>query len=150
LKNAAQIGLMKTIIMVFGTTGIFTVLYLITGILLPQVPTLLIFCILGVLFLLPVEWFLILRQSKKDYGSYSLRSSLTQQEKPQKMKTFLYAFVLFGIVGICSFTISPLEEISTFSLREKLLSFLPIGFDWTDIVYIKSFSDNILIITCVV
>lgn len=72
MKNTTQIGLKKTIAMVFGATGVFTALYLITGILLPQLPTLLIFCILGGLFLNPVEWFLILRQSKKDYGKYSL------------------------------------------------------------------------------
>jgi membrane protease YdiL (CAAX protease family) len=136
--------------MVFSTTGLFTVLYLITGILLPQIPTLLIFCILGVLFLLPVEWFLVLRQSKIDYGSYSLRAALNDQEKPNTIKTLFYAIVLFCIAGIFSFTILPLENILTFSLREQFLSFLPIGFDWTNIEYIKSFSDNIKIVTCVV
>ena len=71
MKNTTQIGLMKTTAMVFGTTGLFTALYLITGIALPQLPTLLILCLLGVLFLMPVEWFLMLRQSKIDYGKYS-------------------------------------------------------------------------------
>jgi membrane protease YdiL (CAAX protease family) len=136
--------------MVFGTTGLFTVLYLIAGILLPQIPTLLIFCILGMLFLLPVEWFLMLRQSKKDYGNYSLKSSLTREEKPHTIKTLFYAFLLFCIAGIFSFTILPLENILTFSLREKFLSLLPIGFDWTNTDYIKSFSDNIKIVTCAV
>jgi membrane protease YdiL (CAAX protease family) len=126
------------------------VLYLIVGKLLPKLPTILIFCIIGGLFLLPVEWFLVLRQSKKDFGSYSLKSALTEQEKPHKMKTFLYAFVLFGIVGLCSFTISPLENMLVSPLRERFLSLLPIGFDWTNIEYLKGFSDNILIVTCVV
>lgn len=81
MKKTPQIGLKKTIVMVFGTTGLFTALYLITGIALPQLPTLLIFCILGGLFLMPAEWFLMLRQSKKDYGKYSLKIALIEQEK---------------------------------------------------------------------
>ena len=60
MKNATQIGLKKTMVMVFGTTGLFTTLYLIVGINLPQLPPLLIFCILGGLFLLPIEWLLML------------------------------------------------------------------------------------------
>jgi membrane protease YdiL (CAAX protease family) len=150
VKSAAQTGLKKTLLMVFGTTGLFTALYIIFGKLLPQIPTLLIFCILGILFLLPVEWFLVLRQSKKDFGSYSLKAALIRQEKPQIIKTFIFAFLLFAIAGVFSFTILPLENMLTFSLREKFLSFLPIGFDWTDIDYIKSFSDNIIIVTCAV
>ena len=54
MKNTTEIGLMKTAVTVFSMTGLFTVLYLITGIVLPQLPTLLIFCILGGLFLMPV------------------------------------------------------------------------------------------------
>ena len=40
MKNTTQIGLMKTALMTFGATGLFTALYLITGIALPQLPTL--------------------------------------------------------------------------------------------------------------
>jgi membrane protease YdiL (CAAX protease family) len=148
MENATQIGLRKTIAMVFGATGGFTALYLLAGILLPQLPTLLIFCILGALFLFPVEWFLLLRQSRKDYGNYSLRAALVGGEKQPVLKTLLWAVALFGIAGICVFTIQPLENMLFFSLREKLLSLLPIGFDWTNIEYIKRFPRNILIATC--
>ena len=58
--NAIQIGWKKTTAMVFGTAGLFTALYLIAGIALPQLPAPLIFCILGGLVLMPAEWFLIL------------------------------------------------------------------------------------------
>lgn len=58
--NTIQIGWKKTTAMVFGTAGLFTALYLIAGIALPQLPALLIFCILGGLVLMPAEWFLIL------------------------------------------------------------------------------------------
>ena len=58
--NTIQIGWKKTTAMVFGTAGLFTALYLIAGIALPQLPAPLIFCILGGLVLMPAEWFLIL------------------------------------------------------------------------------------------
>lgn len=150
MKNTTQIGLMKTTAMVFGTTGLFTALYLITGIALPQLPTLLILCLLGVLFLMPVEWFLMLRQSKIDYGKYSLKAALIGQDKQPIIQTLFFAFVLFGVAGIFSFTVQPLENMLLFALRERLLSFLPIGFDWNNIEYIKSFPKNIILATCAI
>lgn len=140
----------KTMVMVFGATGIFTALYLITGIMLPQLPTLLIFCIVAGVFLMPVELFLILRQSKKDYGKYTLEAALTGQEKQPIIKILFYALVLFGIAGIFSITIQPLENMLLSAFREKLLSFLPVGFDWNNIEYIKSFPKNIILVTCVI
>lgn len=150
MKNTPQIGLKKTIAMVFGMTGLFTALYLITGVVLPQLPTLLIFCILGGLFLMPAEWFLILWQSKKDYGKYSLKVILIGQEKQPVIKILFCALVLFGIAGIFSFTIQTLENMLLLAFRERLLSFLPVGFDWNNIEHIKSFPKNIIIATCVV
>lgn len=129
MNNTTQIGLKKTIAMVFGATGLFTALYLITGMTLPQLPALLIFCILGALFLMPVEWFLILWQSKKDYGKCSLKAALIEQEKQPMIKILFFALLLFGAAGIFSSTILPLENMLLFSFREKLLSFLPVGFD---------------------
>lgn len=148
MKNTIQIGLKQTIPMVFGTTGLFAALYLITGTAFPQLPTLLIFCILGGLFLMPAEWFLMLRQSKKDYGNYSLRVALIGQEKLPIIKILFFALLLFGLAGIFSFTILPLENMLLFSFREKFLSFLPVGFDWNNIEYIKSFPKDIIIVTC--
>jgi len=99
---------------------------------------------------MPVEWFLILRQSKKDYGKYSLKAALIGQEKQPIVKIFFCALVLFGIVGIFSFTIQPLENMLMLPFREKLLSFLPTRFDWNNIEYIKSFPKNIILVTCVI
>lgn len=150
MKNTTQIGLKKTIVMVFATTGIFTILYLIIGTLLPQLPTILVFCILGGLFLIPIEWFLMLWQSKKNYGKYSIKVALIGQEKQSIQRILFIAFVLFGIAGIFSFTIQPLEDMLFLTFREKLLSFLPIGFDWNNIEYIKSFPKDIILVTCAV
>lgn len=140
----------KTIAMVFVLTGLYNVLYLITGIMMPQLPSLLIFCILGGMFLLPIEWFLILRQSKKDYGKYSLKAALIGQEKLPVLKVLFYGLVLFGIAGFFSITIQPLENLLLSVFREKLLSLLPMGFDWNNIEYIKSFPEDIILVTCVV
>ncbi len=150
MKNMAQIGIKKTIAMVFGTAGLLNVLYLITGTVLPQLPALLIFCILGALFLLPAEWYLMLRQSKKDYGRYSLEAALAGQEKQPIIKILFLALVLFGIAGIFAFTIQPLENRLLSAFREDLLSCLPAGFDWENIEYIKSFPKAVVACTCVI
>lgn len=59
---------------------------------------------------MPAEWFLILRQSKKDYGKYSLRAALIGQEKQPIIKILFLALVLFGAAGIFSLTIQPFEN----------------------------------------
>lgn len=150
MNNTAQIGLKKTMTMVFGTTGIFTALYLAAGILFPQLPTILTFCIVGGSFLVPTEWFLILRQSKKDFGGYSLKAAQVGQEKQPVLHIIILSFVLFGIAGIFSFTVQPLEDMLLSPLREKLLLFLPAGFDWNDMEHFKKFPKSIISVTCAV
>lgn len=64
-------------------------------------------------------------------------------------KIVLIASVFFGVAGLLSAFIAPLENQIFAQMRTALLNRLPIGFDWTNYEYIKSFSKPTLILTCV-
>lgn len=102
-------------------------------------PYILLFCILGTFTLFPIELGMILYASKKEYGTYSLKSAFAGQEKLALWKIVLIAFVFFSIAGLLSAFVAPIENQIFAEMRATLLDNLPIGFDWTNLEYIKIF-----------
>ena len=133
---------------IFIPTIVLSMSYLILGHFC-NIPYILLFCILGTVILLPMELGMIISASKKEYGMYSLKSALEGQEQLALWKIVLIAFVFFGIAGLLSAFVAPIENHIFSVARSNLLSNLPIGFDWTNYEYIKSFSKPTLIFTCV-
>ena len=113
-----------------------------------SIPHILLFCILGTLILAPIELGTILKASKDEYGKYSLQSAFAGQEKCSLWKVLIIAFVFFGIAGLLSALIAPPENQVFAGIRSEILDRLPIGFDWTNYEYMKTFPKPMLIITC--
>lgn len=133
---------------IFVPTTVFSLSYLILGHFC-NMPHILLFCILGTIILVPMELGMIISASKKEYGTYSLKSALEGQEKLALWKIVLIAFVFLGVAGLLSAFVAPLENQFLSKIRATVLNNLPIGFDWTNYEYIKSFSKPTLIFTCV-
>lgn len=133
---------------IFIPTIVLSMSYLILGHFC-NIPYILLFCILGTVILLPMELGMIISASKKEYGTYSLKSALEGQEQLTLWKIVLIAFVFVGIAGLLSAFVAPIENHIFSVARSNLLSNLPIGFDWTDYEYLKFFSKPIIIFTCV-
>ena len=114
-----------------------------------RVPHILLFCILGTVILAPIELGIILKASKSEYGKYSLQSAFVGQEKSAIWKVLIIAFVFFGMAGLLSVFIAPIENQVFAEIRSNILNRLPRGFDWTNYEYLKTFSNPMLIITCV-
>ena len=114
-----------------------------------RIPHILLFCILGTVILVPIELGIILKSSKSEYGKYSLQSAFVEQEKSAIWKVLIIAFVFFGIAGLLSAFIAPIENQVFAEIRSNILNRLPRGFDWTNYEYLKTFSNPMLIITCV-
>lgn len=133
---------------IFIPTIVLCLSYLVLGHLC-NMPYILLFCILGTFTLFPIELGMILYASKKEYGTYSLKSAFAGQEKLALWKIVLIAFVFFGIAGLLSAFIAPIENQIFAEMRATVLDNLPIGFDWTNLEYIKSFSKPILVFTCI-
>ena len=133
---------------IFVPTTVLSLSYLIMGHFC-NMPHILLFCILGTIILVPMELGMIISASKKEYGTCSLKSALEGQEKLALWKIVLIAFVFVGVAGLLSAFVAPLENQIFAQTRTALLNSLPIGFDWTNYEYIKSFSKPTLILTCV-
>ena len=136
------------ILSIFIPTIVLNISYLILGHFC-NIPYILLFCILGTVILVPMELGVIIFASKKENGVYSLKSAFVGQEKQPLWKILVIAFVFFGIAGLLSAFIAPIENQIWAEARACVLNKLPIGFDWTNYEYIKSFSKPILILTCV-
>ena len=98
---------------------------------------------------MPIELGMILKASKREYGKYSLQSAFAGQEKCSIWKVLMIAFVLFGMAGLLSAFIAPIENQVFAGIRSDLLQHLPSGFDWTNYEYLKAFSRPVRMITCV-
>lgn len=136
------------LIRIFIPTIVLCLSYLILGHFC-NMPYILLFCILGTFTLFPIELGMILCASKKEYGTYSLKSAFVRQEKLALWKIVLIGFVFFGIAGLLSAFVAPIENQFFAEMRAAVLNNLPIGFDWTNLEYIKSFSKPILVFTCI-
>ena len=134
-----QLTVKKTILYILTPTTVLSLSYLIVGHFC-QMPFLLLFCLLGTVTLVPIELGFILFASKKEYGSYSLKSAMSGQGKVSVWKTLLFAFLFFSLAGLLSVFVAPLENKLLEPVRQAVLSRLPVGFDWQNIEYVKSFS----------
>lgn len=143
-----QIDTKGLIVRIFAPTTVFSLSYLLLGHFC-NIPHLLLFCILGTVILVPMELGMILSASKRENGVYSLKSAFVGQEKLPLWKILIIAFVFFGMAGLLSAFVAPIENQLFAEMRATVLHNLPTGFDWTNIEYVKSFSKPILVVTCV-
>ena len=144
-----KINLSGLLVRVFLPTAVLSSLYLIIGWFCRSIPHILLFCLIALFIMVPTELGFILYDSKREYGRYSLKSAFDGQEKLPLWQIVLYAAVFFGIAGLASALIQPVELQLLGGVRNHLLSLLPAGFDWNDMDYLKSFPRGMLVFTCV-
>lgn len=145
-----QISLLKTVAFIFIPTTILTAIYILLGYTQTAIPSLLLFFLLAIMTLFPFEIGIVLKASKKEYSKFSLKSAFCNYNKLSLWKIFMYGAILFGFAGIMSMTIAPLENSLFAPLSNKLAEITPEYFNWNNIEYIKGFSKEVLLVTCVV
>ena len=138
----------ELLLLIFTPTFVLSVLYFVLGY-FTKIPNLLLFCIIGTFTMVPIELGVILYASKRETGKYSFTSAFTGHEKMALWKIFVIAFMFFGAAAILSITVAPLENYLFSGLRNSLLNHLPMGFDWTNYEYLKTFSKPVLIAACI-
>ncbi len=134
-----QITTKELLIKIFTPTLLLSIAYLLLGN-FGKLPHILLFCILATIILVPVELGMIMSASKKEYGTWSLKSAFAGQEKMLIWKVILIAGVFFGVAGLLSAVVAPIENHMWVNVRTTVLSHLPIGFDWNNYEYLQSFS----------
>ncbi|MCG8483921.1 MAG: CPBP family intramembrane metalloprotease [Clostridia bacterium] len=145
-----NLSILKVLFLVFVPTSLLTLIYILAGYLQNMIPSLLLFFLLAMFILFPIEVWVVLHASKKKYGSYSLKSAFSNHQKLPWWTIFLYGFLLWGFAGIMSVTIAPLENMLFAPISSWLTSIIPEYFDWNNMGYLKQYSKNILMLTCVV
>ncbi len=143
-----KIGTKGLLLRIFTPTLVLSLSYLLLGHFC-NIPHILLFCILGTFILVPMELGMIFSASKKEYGTVSLKSAFSDYVKLANWKVIIISFVFFGIAGLLSAFIAPVENQFFAGIRSNVLQSLPTGFDWTNYEWIKSFSKPILILTCI-
>ena len=143
-----KIGTKGLLLRIFIPTTVFSLSYLLLGHFC-NIPQILLFCILGTFILVPMELWMILSASKKESGKYSLKSAFIRHEKIAVWEILIIAFIFFCIAGLILAFIAPVENRIFAKARTSLLNNLPVGFDWTNYDYLKSFSKPMLIFTCI-
>jgi uncharacterized protein len=149
-QERGNLSMWRVLLLIFIPTTILTTAYIVAGNLLHNtIPALLLFFILAMFILFPIELWVILRASKREYGSYSLKSAFTYHQKLSWWKIILYASLLWGFAGIMSVTFAPLEERMFAPIAERLSHIISPYFDWTNLDYLQQYPRSILILTCV-
>ena len=110
----------KLLLLIFTPTFVLSVMYFVLAHFI-KIPNLLLFCIIATFTMVPIELGIILNASKKETGKYSFSSAFTGYEKMPLWKSFVIAFVFFGIAGLLSVTVAPLENYPFSGLRNGLL-----------------------------
>lgn len=145
-QQSNQLSLLKVILLVFLPTIFLTAIYILLGYAQNAIPSMILFFLLAMLVLFPVEIAIVLRASKKEFGSYSLRSAFVNQGKAGWKRTLIIGLLLFGFAGIMSVTLAPLERSLTAPLSARLAAVLPAHFDWTNLESFKQYSGTILLL----
>lgn len=148
-KSTEKISLLKLIYLIFIPTSILTAVYIIIGFMQNAIPSRLLFSLCGAFILVPIEIGIVMSASKKEYGSYSLKSSFAHHSKMSWWKIFLYGSFLFAFAGIMSVTIAPLEDKLFAPIANQLAQITPEYFDWNNIGYMRHYSKGILLLTCI-
>lgn len=145
-----QMSLLKVAAFVFIPTTLLTVIYVFMGYKQTSIPSLLLFFLLAMITMFPFQITIVLKESKSEQGKYNLKSAFTHYNKMSPLKIFVYGAVLFGFAGLMSITVAPLENSLFAPLSNKFLHIMPEYFDWNNIEYIRGFSKEVLLVTCVV
>jgi len=145
-----QLSVSKLLGLIFIPTTLLTIAYILIGQMQNTIPSILLFFLLAILILFPIELGVVLRASKNKYGSYSLKSAFANQKKMSWWKILIYGVVLFGFAGLMSAIIVPVETMLTAPLADKFTQSIPAYFDWNNMDYLQQYPKNILLITGVV
>jgi uncharacterized protein len=144
-----EMSILKLLCMIFIPTSILTTVYIIIGSLSHTIPSILLFMLCAAFILFPIEIGIVINASKKEYGSYSLKSAFTNYNKMSWWKIFLYGAFLFAFAGLMSVIIAPFENNLFDSISNKLTQGMPVYFNWNNIKYLKQYSNDILLFTCI-
>lgn len=122
---------------------------MICGLSQKAIPSIMLFSLLAMFLLMPAEIVMIARESKKQFGSYSLKSAFGRYKKMAPCKIALYGILLFAWAGLMSISITPIENYIVAPLSNFVANLTPAYFDWTNFNLADDYPQFIIILTCI-
>jgi uncharacterized protein len=139
------------LLLIFAPSLLLMLIYIVIGPLFQDImPSILLFYLIAIFTLFPIQLWVVLSASKAEYGTYSLKSAFSYHQKMAFWKVFLYGALLWGFAGIMSITVSPLEHRLFAPISERLLQAIPPYFNWANIEYLQRYSRGVLLLTAVI
>ncbi len=152
-RTLKELNIWHVALLVFVPAILVTAAYVVVGhipAVQNAVPSLLLFFIMAILILFPIELAVVLRASKKEFGRCSLQSAFTHYQKLPWWQVALFVVLTWGFAGLMTVTIMPLENRLLAPLSETLFSALPTYFDWTNPAILEGYPRATLILMAVV
>lgn len=149
VQKNTNISKVKLLGLIFIPTSIAMVAYFLIGsnkYIQETIPSYLLFFTLVAFILMPFQLGVVLFESKKEFGKYSLKSAFLDYEKKSIIKIVIYSFVLLMIAGLASTIIVPFETM----LFSNIMKCVPTYFDFTNTEFLQKYPKDILIITGIV
>jgi uncharacterized protein len=146
--NQDQFSLGRVLLLIFLPTSLLTLVYYLAGLLLQNtIPSILLFFILALLILFPIQIGIVGLASKKITGRFSLQSAFLRHKPLSWWKVLIIAALLWGFAGLMTVTVAPWETLLFAPLAERLAPLVPAYFDWTNIAYLEKFPPGLLFLT---
>jgi len=148
-KQNKNISVIKLISLIFIPTTILMIVYIVVGninYIQQTIPSLLLLFILASFILFPIELGVVLCASKKEFGTYSLKSAFLDYEKKSSIKIILYSFLGFSFLGIGVIFIIPFEAFLSSGITKNL----PTYFDLASQEFLGEYPKGILVITGII
>jgi uncharacterized protein len=114
------------------------------------IPSLLLLFLLAASILFPIQLFVVLSASKREFGRFSLRSAFRDHRALPWWQVAGYGAVLWGWAGLMSVTVGPLEVALLAPMAERLSQLLPPYFDWGRTDLLQQYPRGVLLATGVV
>jgi uncharacterized protein len=133
--------------LIFAPTSLLTLLFILVSFVRDAIPPHLLFYLLAALILFPIEIFVVLSASKKEYGRFSLESAFSNHQKLSWWKILLPGVMLWGFAGIMSVTFAPFESMLFAPIIERFTQVIPAYFDFTSIESYTQYSQSIIVLT---
>jgi uncharacterized protein len=144
-------SMQRVLLLIFAPSLLLMLIYILIGPLFQDIiPSILLFYLIAILTLFPIQLLVVLSASKTEYGAYSLKSAFSYHQELGLGKVVLYGALLFGFAGIMSITVAPLEHRLFAPISERLLQAIPPYLNWANIEYLQRYSRGVLLLTAIV
>lgn len=129
-------------------SAVTTAIYFAVGSHWQDIPSIALFCIVAGLTLMLFESAVMLWENRRASGKFGFQIAFCGHSPMPWWQIFLWGFALFGVAGLATVTVAPLEDSLMTVPSGKFRAMLPSYFHWDDFAAMKQYSYSVRLFTC--